>query len=103
MLSDFTALEVAIGLSFVYMVLAFLCSGINEAVSSVFGWRAVMLEEGIRNLLADPDGKGLAARVYGHPLIQALTRPSKAGQIDTQGIRRARPVRRFVAWTRRER
>ena len=75
---DFAALDVAIGLIFVYLVLSLVCSALNETISSVFSWRAKFLREGIANLL-DPDdranGEKLMKQLYGHPLVNALIRP----------------------------
>jgi hypothetical protein len=75
---DFAALDVAIGLIFVYLVLALICTSMNESISSVFSWRAKFLREGIANLL-DPEnhraGKRHAETLYAHPLINALIRP----------------------------
>jgi hypothetical protein len=75
---DFAALDVAIGLIFVYLVLSLVCTALNETISSVFSWRAKFLREGIANLL-DPDDRGngekLMKQLYGHPLVNALIRP----------------------------
>ncbi|HZB85452.1 MAG TPA: hypothetical protein VE289_02700 [Gaiellaceae bacterium] len=75
---DFAALDVAIGLIFVYLVLSLVCSALNETISNVFSWRAKFLREGIANLL-DPDnhanGEKLVKELYGHPLVNALIRP----------------------------
>ena len=75
---DFAALDVALGLIFVYLVLALVCSALNESLSSVFSWRAHFLREGVANLL-DPDnesnGQELVKKLYAHPLLNALIRP----------------------------
>ncbi|MGH3032135.1 MAG: hypothetical protein ACRDNE_15495 [Gaiellaceae bacterium] len=75
---DFAALDVAIGLIFVYLVLSLVCSALNETISSVFSWRAKFLREGIANLL-DPDdpahGEELMKQLYRHPLVNSLIRP----------------------------
>ncbi|HEX2045087.1 MAG TPA: hypothetical protein VHF23_05620 [Gaiellaceae bacterium] len=75
---DFAALDVAIGLIFVYLVLSLACSALNETISSVFSWRAKFLREGIANLL-DPEnearGRELMEELYRHPLVNALIRP----------------------------
>ena len=42
---DFAALDVALGLIFVYLVLALVCSALNETISSIFSWRASFLRE----------------------------------------------------------
>ena len=75
---DFAALDVALGLIFVYLVLALVCSALNETISSVFSWRAHFLREGVANLL-DPDNHGngqeLVRTLYAHPIVNALIRP----------------------------
>lgn len=58
--------EVVIGLTFIYLVLAIVVSQVNELLAGAFDWRADLLQEGIRNLLAD---SGLADRVLAHPLV----------------------------------
>src|SRR5262245_36278910 len=65
-------LEVAIGLGFLYLLLSLMASAIREGVESVLKTRAVHLERGIRALLDDSDGQGLARHFYEHPLISAL-------------------------------
>jgi hypothetical protein len=87
-MSNFPALEVVIGLTFVYFVLSLICSAVTESIASLRGWRAAKLELGIKNLLSGSDsvtkeGEALAKAVYAHPLIQALVRPKtgkKAGK-----------------------
>jgi hypothetical protein len=67
-------LDVAIGLVLVYLLLSFIASAIREAIESVLRSRAAHLEKGIRELLHDPDGVGLAQTFYKHPLIFGLYR-----------------------------
>jgi hypothetical protein len=66
---DLPALDVAIGLVFVYFILALICSLVNEGIASFLRWRAKDLERGIEQLLGTD-----ASRFSEHPLI--------AGQID---------------------
>src|SRR5262245_54230094 len=56
-LGGLQALDVAIGLAFLFFLLATACSAINEMLASVLGWRAKTLEDGIRNMLGDPQVK----------------------------------------------
>lgn len=82
---DFAALDVALGVIFVYLVLALVCSALNESISSVLSWRAKFLREGIANLL-DPNnhsnGRKLLTQLYDHPLINGLIRPvSRKGKL----------------------
>ena len=67
-------LDVAIGLVSIFLFLSLIGTAINEWVSGVLSMRAKNLEEGIRNILNDPEGKGLAKTFYNHPLVRSLTK-----------------------------
>jgi hypothetical protein len=81
-----TILDVAIGLIFVYLLLAIICTSLNEWIASVFGLRAKTLELGIRQLLdrqtkpawpgdpatASTDKDWLIAEFYKHPLVTGM-------------------------------
>jgi hypothetical protein len=56
-----------------YLVLSLFAMLLVELVAQVIGLRALILEYCIRNMLADPNGEGLASAVYSHPLIQSLS------------------------------
>ena len=76
-----TILDVTIGLLLTYLVMALVCSAVNEGIASLFSFRAKFLEEGVRNLI----GNGLAEEVFKHGLVQGLTRrkpekPPKPGK-----------------------
>lgn len=94
------ALEIAIGVVFVFLVVSLLCTAINELIAGMLRSRARELERGIFNLLdgtsnvpppptpkplpagaVQPTGVGTelswARRFFAHPLINAL---SKDGQ-----------------------
>jgi hypothetical protein len=51
-----TALDVAIGLAFVYLLFSVLCSALQEAIAGLLDLRATTLEAGLKNLLKD-DGE----------------------------------------------
>ncbi len=73
-------LDVAIGLVLVFLLLSLFATAVREGLESVFKTRAVFLEAGIRELLDDRLGNGLAQRFYEHPLIYSLYRgPYDAG------------------------
>ena len=79
---DFPALDVAIGLIFLYTVLALVCTTINETISTAFGMRARYLQLGLLNLLSaaareTPAGMQTVKRFYDHPLAQTLIRPKR--------------------------
>jgi hypothetical protein len=81
---DSAALDVAIGLVFLFFVLSIVVSAINELVASVLRWRSKTLGLGIENLLSGtPDitaeGRALARAVHEHPLIQGMIRPGSNG------------------------
>jgi hypothetical protein len=73
---DFVALDVALGLIFVYLVLSLICSAVSETISSVLAWRSDTLREGIENLLGDDDEQAKAARekMFNHPVVAGLIR-----------------------------
>jgi hypothetical protein len=72
-------LDIAIGLAFIYLLLALMCTTANEWIAGIFRRRAKLLERGIRQLLAgrsqgDP---ALVEAFYDHPLIRGLMRDGK--------------------------
>lgn len=71
-LTGLTALDVAIGLAFLYFVLSTVCSAIQELLAGIFGWRAKNLEKAIAQLLDDP---AKVREFWLQPRIQALAEP----------------------------
>jgi hypothetical protein len=74
---DMVAIEVGIGLVFVYLILSLICSAVQETIAGVAGWRSNTLKEGIENLLEDPSIKDLGKEVYRHPLVKKLAKNGK--------------------------
>ena len=62
-------LDVAIGVIFVLFLISTLCAAIREGLEGWFKSRAALLEFGIRELLHDRKGCGLAKSLFTHPLI----------------------------------
>lgn len=81
-------LDVTIGLMFVYLVLSLIASALREGVESWLKSRAGQLELGIRTLLNDVKGKGLAQELYGHPLVNGLFREEYTPPPADGGVRR---------------
>jgi hypothetical protein len=98
-MSGLAALEVAIGLGFVYLAFSLVISRINEAVASWLQWRAKGLELGIRQLLTGKTDAAEAARLMAgseadgqmvkglaelagltHPLVDRLGTPRAFGR-----------------------
>lgn len=73
-----SVLDVAIGTTFVFLLVALGVTAANELLASLLRWRAKNLADGLREILADPEGKGLKKKLYAHPLIKSLYR-HKAG------------------------
>ncbi|MET0534703.1 MAG: hypothetical protein ABW171_10810 [Steroidobacter sp.] len=67
-----TMLDVAIGIVFVFVLVGTVCSAIREIIEARLKTRAAYLEQGIRELLHDREGKGLARSFFNHPLIYSL-------------------------------
>ena len=79
-------LEVAMGLVLLYLLLSLICSSIREGIEAWQKTRAVDLERGIRGLLQDHGGNGLARALYRHPLVYGLFN----GEYDPNKIRNGR-------------
>lgn len=65
-------LEVAIGVIFIFILTSIICSVVREGIEAWLKTRAAFLERGIRELLHDQAGTGLAKDFYQHPLIYSL-------------------------------
>jgi hypothetical protein len=74
-LTGLPALDVVIGLAFIFFLLATLALTIQELIAAVLGLRARTLEQGLRSMLEDPkDGWKYVDRFYDHALITSLYR-----------------------------
>ena len=69
-----TAIEVAIGLIFVYMALSLVCSSLKEMISQFTKLRGKTLKEGISRMLSDDT---LYTSFYEHPLIKSMSQKSR--------------------------
>ncbi len=69
------ALDVAIGLSFIYLTMALICTALTEMIAGALNKRAKFLEEGVVKLLRGP--VPLAERLAEHPLIRSLVRDAR--------------------------
>ena len=67
-------LDVAIGMTFIFLMLSLICTAVSEIIEAWWKNRAVDLERGIRELLQDKSGTGLAKKIYKHPLVFGLFR-----------------------------
>jgi hypothetical protein len=65
-------LEVIIGIIFVFLLISIICTAVREGIDALLKTRSAYLERGIRELLNDRHGVGLAAAVYNHPLVFGL-------------------------------
>lgn len=68
-------LEVAIGVSFIYLLLALMCTTANEMIAGWLNARAKTLEQGIARMLGNSN---LKARLYQHPLIKSMSESDKS-------------------------
>jgi hypothetical protein len=76
-----TILDLAIGMVFVYLLLALLCTTINEWIAGLFGLRAKTLANAIEQLLdgqktSDPT-RSFFEEFYAHPIISGMGVPGK--------------------------
>jgi hypothetical protein len=63
-------IQVAVGIMFVWILLALITSQIQDWVAQLFKWKANLLEQTIQGLLSGDEA--LKAKFYSHPLIQGL-------------------------------
>lgn len=79
-MTNFPAIEVVIGLSFVFFLFSLICSAVVEWIATKLNWRARMLEVAMENIFSGCDsitseGRALAQKFWDHPLIQSLQHP----------------------------
>ncbi len=65
-------LEAAVGLIFIFLVVSVMATVVREGIEALVKSRGAYLERGIRELLQDRTGTGLAHHLYTHPLIYSL-------------------------------
>lgn len=71
-LSGSAALDVLIGLFFMYFLLSIVCSAINEGIAGIFSLRAKYLERGVRTLFVRDTN---VREFYSHWRVRALMKP----------------------------
>lgn len=69
-------LDVAIGISFVFLLLSLICTTVNEMIAGVRKTRANFLDKGVTRLLGGDEE--LKKLLYKHPLIQSLAESDSA-------------------------
>lgn len=79
-----TTLDVVIGLIFVYLLLAIICTNLNEWIAGLLGMRANTLKSAVQQLLdgqagtdAPQDVNWFLQQFYKHPLIVGMSKPDK--------------------------
>jgi hypothetical protein len=65
-------LDVVLGVGFFFLATSLLCSAVREGLEGILKMRALDLERGIRELLADPSGSVIAKALFAHPKLKAL-------------------------------
>jgi hypothetical protein len=96
------AVDVALGLIFLFFLLSLICSTVSEFVAGVLSWRSRFLEDGLRSMLSGehdtPEADALVKELAAHPLISGKVATPATGR--PRGLRgrvsdlRARLVRR---------
>lgn len=69
-MASFQYLDLAIGISFIYLLLALVCSTVNESIAGILNSRGKTLAQGISELLQE---SALKDKIYSHPLIQGIS------------------------------
>jgi hypothetical protein len=90
MMVQLKAIDVAIGVIFLYLLLTFIASALVEILSTIRNWRAEMLHDAIGNMLAHSP-LVTVGEIYANPLVLALCRnnaaPSLVDLVETFGWR----------------
>lgn len=84
-------LDVAIGVSLLFLFISLICTAVREAIEGMMKTRAMALERGVRELLDDPRGLTLVTDLFNHPMIYGLY----FGEYDAAKLNRKCPV---AAW-----
>src|SRR6266850_2937474 len=81
-MSALPILEVAIGLSFTYLLLALITTTATEWITRVANARGKTLKQGLRQLLGEEEGtaRGVTDAVLDHPLIASLAQVKGKGR-----------------------
>ena len=88
-LTGMPALDLAIGLAFILLLLSLLASTLQEFIAAFFGLRTRTLEQGLRHMLAGDEN--VLAAFYKHPLIDGLYRGQVTrGDLGKGGLRRTK-------------
>src|SRR3954454_15336075 len=84
------ALDLAIGLAFIFFLLATLALTVQEFIADILGLRARTLEQGLRSMLEDPEaGWRYVDKFYDHPLIKSLYRTPPPAVVEEAGAKSA--------------
>ena len=88
-LTGMPALDLAVGLAFIFLLLSLLASTLQEFVAAAFGLRARTLEQGLRNMFGGDEN--VLAAFYEHPLIDCLYRGQiRSKDLGKGGLKRTR-------------
>ena len=90
-LTGLPALDLAIGLSFIFLMLSLLASAVQEGIASLLALRAKTLLRGLGRMLQGDDAparptagaEDLLSRVYDHGLIRSLFKSARGGPLKT--------------------
>ena len=87
-------LDVAIGLTMMFLLLSLVSSSVKEALETVLKYRSRDLERGIREMFGSIEGKDLVALFYNQPLINGLFKGTYNAK-DTRNLPSYIPVKTF--------
>ena len=77
-------LEVGTGVIFFFLLVSLMCTAAREAIESLMRTRAMDLERGVRELLADAGGRGITSDMFAHPMLF-----SQRDRLGEAGVRKA--------------
>ena len=97
-ISGFAAIEVLIGLSFLFFLLSTACSGVQEILASVLGWRAKTLEDAVANMLGNPKVRRGVKEWFGGVDKRGVVDSEAAAAHDQAGLAADMTTEVFTHW-----
>lgn len=90
-MTNWAALDVAIGIVVVYFVLSLVASTLNETIATALNWRSSFLESWLKNVLSDPksahETKTRIENFFGDPLLAPLLQQPRTWSVKRTKLR----------------
>jgi len=79
-------LDLIIGLTFTYLLLSLICTGLNETLAGLLNLRGKNLYQGVKALVRDPSFKDLVGEIYAHPVVRSMSKDSRPSYLPSDAF-----------------